>query len=42
LENETADVWELLSNREQLFTWDAAMRETEKVGRRIPTDEEFE
>lgn len=26
---------------EQLFTWDAAMRETKKAGKRMPTDEEF-
>lgn len=26
---------------EQLFNWEAAMRETKKVGKRIPTDEEF-
>ena len=42
LENETADVWQLLSNGEQLFTWDAAIRETKKAGKRVPTDEEFE
>ncbi len=27
---------------EQLFTWEAAMRETAKAGKRIPTNEEFE
>jgi len=27
---------------EQLFTWDAAMRETKKVGKRMPTEEEWE
>ena len=42
LENETADVWQLLSNGEQLFTRNAAMRETQKAGKRMPTDEEFE
>lgn len=26
---------------QQLFTWDAAMRETKKAGLRIPTDKEF-
>lgn len=26
---------------EQLFTWGAAMRETKKAGKRIPTDDEF-
>jgi hypothetical protein len=35
-------VCELLSNGEQLFTWNAAIRETQKVGKRMPTDEEFE
>jgi hypothetical protein len=35
-------VWQLLSNGEQLFTWDAAIRETKKAGKRVPTDEEFE
>jgi len=41
------DIWELINcqnqelNGEQLFTWDAAMRETKKAGKRIPTDEEF-
>jgi hypothetical protein len=46
--NETEDVWEYVCNPdhpelrgEQLFTWDAAMRETEKAGKRMPTDEEF-
>jgi hypothetical protein len=28
-------------NGEQLFTWDAAMRETKKAGKRIPSDQEF-
>jgi len=27
---------------EQLFTWDAAMRETKKAGKRMPTEEEWE
>jgi len=27
---------------EQLFTWDAAMRETKKAGKRMPTKEEWE
>jgi len=42
LENKTGDVWVLLSNREQFFTWIAAIRETKKTGKRVPTDEEFE
>jgi len=44
----TGDIWELINcrehpelNGEQLFTWDAAMRETQKAGKRMPTDEEF-
>ena len=44
LENETKDAWEFLEGEysgEQLFTWDAAKRETEKAGKRMPTDEEF-
>ncbi|MFH1759198.1 MAG: FISUMP domain-containing protein, partial [Patescibacteria group bacterium] len=28
-------------DEEQLFTWQAAMRETKKAGKRMPTDEEF-
>jgi len=47
LVNPEEDVWELINhkdselNGEQLFTWDAAMREVEKAGKRIPTDEEL-
>jgi hypothetical protein len=44
LENPEKDIWEFLDGKyigEQLFTWDAAMRETKKAGKRIPTDEEF-
>ena len=47
LVNPKEDVWELINhkdselNGEQLFTWDAAMREVEKAGKRIPTDEEL-
>ena len=33
--------WEKLK-WEQLFTWHAAMRETQKAEKRIPTDEEFD
>ena len=47
LVNPEEDVWELINhkdselNGEQLFTWDAAMREAKKAGKRIPTDEEL-
>lgn len=44
LENLQKDIWEILDGDykgEQLFTLDAAMRETEKAGKRMPTDEEF-
>jgi len=47
LVNPEKDVWELINhkdselNGEQLFTWDAAMREAKKAGKRIPTDEEL-
>jgi len=44
LENKEGDVWELLSEEcrgEQLFTYDAAIRETKKVGKLIPTDDEL-
>ena len=44
LVNPTDDVWEITGGEykgEQLFTWDAAMRETQKAGERMPTDEEF-
>ena len=40
----SGDVWEVKDGEEkgeQLFTWDAAMRETKKAGKRIPTDKEF-
>ena len=37
----TKDVW-VHDSGEQLFTWGAAMRETKKVGKRLPTDEELE
>jgi hypothetical protein len=46
LENPEGDVWELVNcedpklNGEQLFTWEAMMRETK--GKRVPTDEEFD
>lgn len=42
LENPEKDIWEILDGEgEQLFTWDAAMRETKKAGKRMPTDDEF-
>jgi len=44
LENPEGDIWEILENEargEQLFTWKSAMRETEKAGKRMPTDSEF-
>ncbi len=47
-EASTEDIWEIVGhkkhpelNGEQLFTWDAAMRETGKAGKRIPTEEEW-
>ena len=45
LENPEGDIWEIASGAlkgEQLFTWDAMMRETKKVGKRVPTDEELD
>jgi hypothetical protein len=43
LENPEKDIWEMLECAgEQLFTWEAAMRETERAGKRMPTDEEFD
>lgn len=44
LENPEKDIWEFLDGDdvgEQLFTWDSAMRETKKAGKRMPNDEEF-
>ena len=40
-ESPTNDVW-VHDCGEQLFTWDSAIRETTKVGKRLPTDEELE
>ena len=43
-ENPKGDVWESIDGDcagEQYFTWDSAMRETKKAGKRMPTDEEF-
>jgi len=42
--NEKEDIWEILHGEfrgEQLFTWDAAIRETKKAKKRMPTDEEW-
>ena len=44
LVNEEEDIWQLADGEckgEQLFTWKAAMRETKKAGKKIPTDEQF-
>ncbi len=44
LENPEGDIWEIVHGEcggEQLFTWNSAMRETKKAGKRMPTDEEF-
>jgi len=44
LENKTKDIWQLADGKckgEQLFTWKAAMRETKKAGKKIPTDKQF-
>ncbi len=44
LENKEGDIFEIASGEfkgEQLFTWDAMMRETKKAGKRVPTDKEW-
>jgi hypothetical protein len=44
LQSPTKDIWELLEGEysgEQIFTWEAAIRETKKAGKRMPTDEEW-
>ncbi|MBU4142280.1 fibrobacter succinogenes major paralogous domain-containing protein [Patescibacteria group bacterium] len=44
LVNPQGDIYQIIGGEadgEQLFTWHAAMRETAKVGKRMPTDEEF-
>ncbi len=44
LENETQDIWVSIDGDYagvQYFTWNAAMRETKKAGKRLPTDKEF-
>lgn len=44
LENKTKDIWEFNDGEykgEQLFTWKSAMREAEKIGRRLPTIDEL-
>ncbi len=41
----SGDIWEIINGKEageQLFTWDAAMREAKKQGKRIPTNEEMD
>lgn len=43
-QNPKGDIYEILKGDykgEQLFTWDAAMRETKKAGQRMPTMEEW-
>ncbi|MFH1967833.1 MAG: hypothetical protein ABIJ84_00410 [bacterium] len=49
MESPTGDIWEIANcreypelNNEQLFTWDAAIRETARAGKRIPSDQEFD
>ena len=45
LENKEKDIWEILDKEargEQLFTFKAMKRETEKAGKRVPTNEEFD
>lgn len=44
LVNELGDIVEIIGGEyhgEQLFTWDAAMRETKKAGKRMPIDKEL-
>lgn len=44
-ENPQGDIWEIINHPtlsgEQLFTWESAIRETNKAGKRMPTDEEW-
>ena len=40
-ESPTRDIW-VHKNGEQLYTWNAAMRETKKAGKRLPTYAELE
>jgi len=48
LQNPEKDIWEIIDYNhpeicgEQLFTWDAAMRETKNAGKRMPTDKEWD
>ena len=48
LENSEKDIWEYVDGvpaeliGQQLFTQGAAIRETQKVGKRMPTDKEFD
>jgi hypothetical protein len=42
--NPEGDITEYIGGKfhgEQLFTWDAAIRETQKAGKRMPTDDEL-
>ena len=41
VESPMGDIW-AHKNGEQLYTWNAAMREIKKVGKRLPTDDELE
>lgn len=48
LVNPSGDIWQIIkiidprkAHGEQPFTWGAAIRETEKAGKPIPTDQEF-
>ena len=44
LQNPEGNIWEITKGEnkgEQLFTFQAMMRETKKAGERVPTDEEF-
>ena len=43
--NPKGDVWEIIKGKykgEQLFTWDSAIRETRKVGKKLPNKDELE
>jgi len=48
LESPARDIWEYVDGvpdelvNQQLFTWSAAVRETEKAGKKMPTDEEWD
>ncbi len=43
-ESPAGDIWEITAGEfkgEQLFTWEAAMRETQEAGKTIPTEKEW-